>query len=242
MDDNRFRRVYLENKREKELECGITPDYNNRFQCLKGNNSEPDINAVRNAGRFECLRGDNYVSYPTNQNSRMNTSENNRFSCLVENNYQRYPQREYGTRASYLSKQTFVEEHKRIVNRPPSPPPMTFESEYHFPELGQEPKPLSNSQWPKLEIKTPELKPQRQQEMIMKPIPIKKETMTVLSLKAGKLVQKEVYEDGTEIPETGIIMIKKPNYSSWAALLKPEKTEIIYYHTEDNSIINMSGI
>ena len=35
------------------------------------------------------------------------------------------------------------------------------------------------------------------------------------------------FEDGTDIPESGIVMVKKPNYSSWASVLKPEMTETI---------------
>ena len=121
---------------------------------------------------------------------------------------------------------------------------MTFESDYHFPELGQAPKMPSKSQLPKaaVEIKTPELKPQL--EMIVNPIviPRKKETMTLMSFKAGKIVQREVYEDGTDIPETGIAIVKKRDYSSWASLLKPAKAEIVYYDTEDNSVIEISGL
>jgi hypothetical protein len=246
MDDNRFTCTYLENKREREIGRSVVPDYNNRFQCLKSDNSEP----VRNAGRFECLRSDNYVSYHNSQDSKVNTSENNRFSCLVDDGYQRYPRADYAPRSEYksqinhLPRQAPLEEPKIIVNRSPSPPPMTFESEYHFPELGRAPKIQSNSQLPKVavEIKTPELKPQR--EMIFKPgvIPRKKETITLMSFKEGKLVKREVYEDGNGIPESGIMMVKKSNYSSWASLLKPEKTELVYYDAEDDSVIEMSGV
>jgi hypothetical protein len=115
-------------------------------------------------------------------------------------------------------------EEKR-ASQPPPKPALTFESEYHFPELG-------NPQY-KPEIKLPESK---QKEMIVNAVilPIKKKTLTVYSFDKGKVITKDIYEDGTDAIESGVIMIKKPNYTSWASVLKEEKNEIVYYDKEES--------
>ena len=115
-----------------------------------------------------------------------------------------------------------------------------FESEYHFPELGKKTE-ADKKEEPKKEIKLPE--PKAPKEMIVNPVivPIQKATMTVMSFKNGKLQSREIFEDGTEIPESGIVMIKKPNYSSWASVLKPELKETIYYDMDEKQVIDNSA-
>jgi hypothetical protein len=121
---------------------------------------------------------------------------------------------------------------------PPPPPVFSFESNFHFPELGKTPEAPTNSKMPKPkeEVKLPE--PKQPKEIITNTviIPIKKKTMTLISLEKGKYVQKEVFEDGTDIPESGIVMIKKPNYSSWASVLKPET---VLYDVEEKRMIDI---
>lgn len=248
MEDNRFTRVYLEHKREKELDRAPQPDYNNRFACLKENNTPPPR---RDAGRFECLRGDTYINPSDSQDTRVNR-EPNRFSCLADDGYQSYPREEYISKPVYLprpepresvnSRMKRYQEEERIKKpiTPVAPPPpvFSFESSFHFPELGKTPEAPTNSKMPKPkeEVKLPE--PKQPKEIITNPviIPIKKKTMTLISLEKGKYVQKEVFEDGSDIPETGIVMIKKPNYSSWASVLKPET---VLYDIEEKKIIDI---
>jgi hypothetical protein len=111
------------------------------------------------------------------------------------------------------------------ASRPPPKPALTFESEYHFPEL------IKPQNIP--EIKLPE---QKQKEMIVNAVivPIKKKTLTVYSFEKGKVITKDVYEDGTDVIEPGVVMVKKPNYNSWASVLKEEKNEVVYYDKEEN--------
>jgi hypothetical protein len=244
-EDNRFTRAYIEHKREKQIEH-VKPDYNNRFACLKENNAP----IRRDAGRFECLRGDVNINPSESQDSRFD----NRFSCLASDGYQSYPREEYVSKPVYLPRpepresvnsrmKRYQEEErikKPITQVAPPPPVFSFESNFHFPELGKTPDVPTNSKMPQApkEVKLPE--PKAPKEMITHSviIPIKKKTMTLISLEKGKYVQKEVFEDGTDIPESGIVMVKKPNYSSWASVLKPEMTETIYYDLDDKKIID----
>ena len=235
MEENRFLRAYQEHKREKEQ---IQHGYN-RFECLR-ENGEP---IRQNAGRFECLREENY----TNTVNRISSEPNNRFSCLVDNGYQSYsvqqsqnvtylPRIEYNRpepKESVNTRMKRYQEEKK-VSLPPPEPVFSIDSNYHFPELGkpQEKPSLSKMPKPKPEIKLPEPKPQK--EMIVKPIivPSRKETITMICFKNGKLVTKEVYEDGSDIPETGTVVLKKPTYSSWASVIKTNPTQ--YSDEEDN--------
>jgi hypothetical protein len=246
MEENRFLRAYQEHKKEKEQ--AITPNYDNRFQCLR--TSYP-VRENDGGGRFECLKSDNYVSYPSSQDVRTGRDQNNRFACLASDGYQSYPRQP--ERVHYLPRpepresintqmRRYQDERKASLPPPPKPPVFSFESEFHFPELGKTPEPPSNSKMPKPkeEIKLPEPKPPK--EMIVKPVlvPIEKKTMTLLKFSGNKVVTTEVYEDGTDIPETGIVMVKKPNYSSWASVLKPESTETVYYDVEEKKILDIN--
>jgi hypothetical protein len=234
MEENRFLRAYQEHKREKEQN---SPNYNNRFACLK-----EDQRLKPDAGRFDCLKGDNYVS---NQDVRVRDSDN-RFACLASDGYQSYPRQE-PQRVHYLprpepresvnSQMRRYREERKVIE-PPKPPVFSFESNYHFPELG---KKDDTTKEPPKAVKLPE--PKAPKEMIVNTVmvPIQKPTMTVMSLKGGKLISKEVFEDGTEVPESGIVMIKKPNYSSWASVLKPESKETIFYDLDEKKIIDNSA-
>ena len=222
MEDNRFKRAYQEYQREKE--------------------------ALRNnTGRFECLRSDNYVCYSQGRDFNR-FSEKNDTIYLPRETFGRKPvelakpvEPVLAPPVVYLPRPTPKVEtqvvgvvepwrHRSAVQRPAVTPVVTFDSNYHFPEL------LKGN--PNKNIIIPESK----KEMITKTviIPIQKPTMTLLSFENGKVRQREVFEDGTEVPETGIVIIKKPNYSSWASVLKPETTETIYYDLDDKKIIDVS--
>jgi hypothetical protein len=252
LDDNRFKRAYLEHRREKEIERDrIQPNYNNRFACLKDNNVAPPR---RDAGRFECLRGPSNYS---DQDTRVINRESNRFSCLAGDSYESYPRQETA-RTTYLPRPEPREsvneqarrykEEKKALAPPPPPPPMTFESAYHFPELGKEQEAPTNSKLPKpkQEVKLPE--PKAPIDMIVNPIVtnVKKEKVLILSYKDGKVIQKEMYIDGTEINEDKPVIIKKPTYTSWASVLKkpepkPEPELHSYYDQDDNEYSDFSS-
>lgn len=226
MEDNRFLRAYQEHKREKEQE---KQNLGNRFECLRETRAPP---IRESAGRFECLRGPINTS---EQDVRVRNQENNRFSCLVDSNYNSHPVRE--ERVTYLprpepresvnTQMRRIQEEKRAIAaaRPPPPPVFSFESNYHFPELGKTQEVPSNSKMPKPtpEVKLPESKLPK--EMIVKPVVVRdtRKTMTLMCFSNGKLVQREVYEDGTEIPEEGTVVLKKPTYTSWASVIKKDE-------------------
>jgi hypothetical protein len=229
MEDNRFLRAYQEHKREKEQEQ-YNRNTNNRFDCLRENRGAP---VRQDAGRFECLRGDNYISFPDSQDSRVNGRDNNRFSCLAGDDYPRQQER-----VSYLPRpqpresvntqmKRYVEEKRAVeASKPPPPPVFSFESNFHFPELGKTPETpsLSKMPKPKPEIKLPESKAPKDMIVNTVVIPIKKRTMTLISLSNGKFESKEVFEDGTEIPESGPVIVKKPTYTSWASVIKHDSS------------------
>jgi hypothetical protein len=242
MEENRFLRAYQEHKREKE-QLNYR-ESNSRFDCLRENRSPP-VN--QDAGRFECLRGNSSYS---NQDSRV-SSESNRFSCLAGDDYQSYPRQP--ERVTYLprpepresvnDRMKRYQEEKRAIEaaKPPPPPEFSYDSNYHFPELGKEQEKPTNSKMPKPKpvIKLPE--PKAPKEMILNTIlvPDKRKTLTLMCFKNGKLESKEVYEDGTEVPEKGLVVLKKPNYSSWASVIKSERVETTLYESEDDDFVEL---
>jgi hypothetical protein len=235
MEENRFLRTYQEHKREKE-QLNYR-ESNNRFDCLRENRNPP---VRQDAGRFECLRGN--TSY-SNQDLR----EPNRFSCLASDDYQSYPRQQERVlrpepRESVNTQmKRYIEEKRAKEPVKPTIPPLTFESNYHFPELGSTPEELTLSKMPKPkpEVKLPE--PKAPKEMIVNTIlvPDKRKTMTLMCFKNGKLESKEVYEDGTEVPEKGLVVLKKPNYSSWASVIKSQSVETTLYENKDDESVEM---
>jgi hypothetical protein len=231
MEDNRFLKVYQEYKREKQesrnyettnrFDCLREPPpirEKNRFDCLR----EPPI--IREENRFDCLR--NTVSI-SNQDSRV-VDKNNRFSCLIDNDYisNNQPKIQERTvtylprpepRASINETMKKYKEEKR-ANLPPPKPVFSFESEYHFPEL-------TTNNIPTKEIKLPE--PVAKKEMIVNTeiLQINRKIITCMSFQNGKVITKEVYEDGTDVIPGNDIIIKKPQYSTWASVLKKNTDE-----------------
>jgi hypothetical protein len=229
MEENRFLRTYQEHKREKEQVY-----HNSRFDCLRD-----DRQPIRqDAGRFECLK----ESF-SNQDVRTVVRENNRFSCLIDNNYHSYAQRPYENvtylpriepRESVNTRMRRIQEEKK-ASLPPPEPVFSIDSNYHFPELGkpQESPSLSKMPKPKPEIKLPEPKPQKEMIVNKVVVPAKKIIMTSICFKNGKLETTDVYEDGSEIPESGMVTLKKPTYSSWASVIKTKSSETDYSENDE---------
>lgn len=203
MNENRFTRVYQEYKREQEQQRFENDQYNrNRFACLVEDRLPPVRN--QDGGRFGCLL-DNYSKPYTN------------YSPSYSN-------------ATYISRPRPEVKPLPPVKVPTPPPPMTFDSAYHFPDLvkktEEKPKP-----------KVDEEKPKLQKAVIISQVKIKKEpTFTSISIKDGKYVQKDLYEDGTYVDndeeDKAPIVIKKPIYSSWASVLKPKINQVVYYEED----------
>jgi hypothetical protein len=228
MEDNRFLRTYQEHKREKEQNKLPVRDIDNRFECLR---DKPIQRSTDN--RFECLRGNVNINPNESQDERINQDTNNRFSCLADDTYRNQPVKSAPSNITYLprpepresvnSQMRRLREEKKVQQ--PKRPVFSYESEFHFPELGK-----SADTPVKTEIKLPEPKAMIVNTVV---VPINKPTMTVFSFINGKMVTKEIYEDGSDAVESGVVMVKKPNYSSWASVLKKEKNETIYYDKEE---------
>jgi hypothetical protein len=236
MDDNRFLRTYQEHRREKEQTRLPVRDIDSRFECLRDKPIERSIDS-----RFECLRGNININPNESQDGRINRDTNNRFSCLADDNYRNQPVRSAPSNVTYLPrpepKESVNSQMRRLREekkaQPPKKPAFSYESEFHFPELSK-----ATDVPVKAEIKLPEPKAMIVNTVV---VPIKKPTMTVFSFTNGKMMTKEVYEDGSEALEPGVVMVKKPNYSSWASVLKKEKNETIYYDKEENILPELNG-
>ena len=229
MEDNRFLRTYQEYKREKQESRNY--ETTNRFDCLR--ETRPPIREenrfdclretrppIREENRFDCLRNTASIS---NQDSRV-VDKNNRFSCLIDNDYANNNQPKIQERAvTYLPRpepresinttmKKYIEE-KRV--KLPQKPVFSIESEYHFPEL-------NSNNIPSKEIKLPESKLQKEMIVNVEVIPINRKTITCMSFQNGKVITKEVYDDGTDVIPGNDVIIKKPQYSSWASVLKKD--------------------
>jgi hypothetical protein len=215
MEENRFLRAYQEHKKEKEQEQKqIAQNYNNRFECLRENR----LPIRESAGRFECLRN----TPASEKDIRIeNRDGNNRFSCLVDNDYRSHRAPERVTYLPRLEPRESVNSQVRRIKeeRKPIIPKLSFESEYHFPDLIKSNDGNSN---PKSEVKL-------KNEMIVNHIfvPDKRETITMLCFRNGKVVSKDIYDDGADILKEGMGVIKKPTYTSWASVIKKDTNEIL---------------
>lgn len=238
MTENRFERAYQEYKREKE-QLRIP---NNRFDCLKNAPLQPPL-PRESAGRFECLVDD---YYPRGEPVRAPTT----VYLPRPGPPKTAPEPPKAiTETTYLPK---PEPPKQTVTYLPRPEPPKSDPtpavkpepwrrggakkkeepvndiNFHFPALG-----CKQGELPKAEIKLPESRAPA--EMIVKPVvvPNKKPIMTLLCYRDGKMVSREVYEDGTELPEDNApVIIKRPKYTSWASVLKKNEGEIVYYDEE----------
>lgn len=238
MTENRFERAYQEYKREKE-QLRIP---NNRFDCLRGTPLHPP--PIReSAGRFECLVDDYYprsepvrappTVYLPRPGPPKSAPEPSKATQEPVNLPKPEPPKQIVT---YLPR----------PDPPKSEPPPAVKPEpwrrggakkkeepvndinFHFPALG-----CKQGELPKSEIKLPESRAPA--EMIVKPIvvPSNKVVMTMMCFRNGKVVSKEVYEDGTDLPEDSApVIIKLPKYTSWASVLKKDEGQVVYYNEE----------
>lgn len=228
-EDNRFLRVYRE---YKEQEQGRRVSTDNRFECLRDTYSTQD-------SRFDCLKD--------------SPIESNKFSCLVDDNYinQRYsprsapyspnysPRQEpYSPRSAPYSPRQEPYSPKESVNtiarrmieerRLTQKPKLSFDSNYHFPELS----PISTkSRGMSIDdFKLPESGAKKEMITNVYVTPIIQETVTKLFIDKGKIVQKEVAVDGSELVNK--VIVKKNTYNSWASVIKSKADTVITYEQE----------
>jgi hypothetical protein len=231
MEDNRFMRVYNEFKKEQEGLKYSRVEPNNRFSCLVENNNNI---SKKEPNRFECLVDRNYESYP-----RSGYSETTYLPRVSESRptlNENYSRNGYSGTTTYLPR---VSEPRESVNermkrykeeqakKPPPPPEFSINSDYHFPELVQKIPVMDKPKMPEASVK---------KEMIVNEVIIKKtqSILTSLCWHNGKLVKKEIYEDGTEVSEDNPrVILKKPVYSSWASAVKSEVNNIVYNNMDE---------
>jgi hypothetical protein len=221
-----------------------------RFECLRGPPPAIPANIRPNAGRFECLREEYYTPYSNNAW---------RFECLgdgyssydtvylppqspivlstpttanraevpaspphiaLEPTYLPKPSSLMGALPHTLPGPAYVPPHKIAAA---SPLPITpLETINPFPELPlRRPRLFSVDSMPEAAERT----------MIVAPVitPTDKRILTSLSMKGGKVVQREIYEDGTELPDgQPIVIIKRPTYMSWAGVIRQGENDVVY--------------
>lgn len=234
MTENRFERAYQEYKREREQ---ISTRVSSRFDCLRSEPLRPP-QIRQSAGRFECLADDYYPRQVAPVQDTIVYLPKPEPTKPVQNQPTYLPKPEapkpIQSQPVYLPRpepQTKVETTPAVKVEPwrrgqaKKPTEPVNDINYHFPALG-----CTRGELPRAEIKLPESK-----EMIVKPIvvPNNKKVLTMMSFKDGKVVSKEVYEDGTELPDDNLpVIIKKPKYTSWASVLKKDEEEVVYYDVE----------
>lgn len=207
MEENRFTRAYQEFKREKEQQT--QQQIEKKYE-----------NISHNRNRFACLVEDRSPSV------RVSTQDN-RFACLLDN-YSK-PYTNYSptySNATYISRPRTEIKPLPPVKKPTPPPPLTFDSTYHFPDL------VKNTENKSADVAVE--KPKLKKATIVETVKIQKGVAyTSISFKDGKYIQKDIYEDGTTAgDEKAPLVIKKPIYSSWASVLKPKINQVVYYEED----------
>jgi hypothetical protein len=225
-----------------------------RFECLRG---PPPVNIRPNAGRFECLReeyytpysnnagrfeclADGYTSYdipqqspivlstPTTANRaevpasppHMALEHQHISNVALEPTYLPKPSSLMGALPHTLPGPAYVPPHKIAGAAPLQITPL--ETINPFPELPlRRPRLFSVDSMPEAAERT----------MIVAPVitPTDKRVLTSLSMKDGKVVRKEIYEDGTELPDgKPIVIVKRPTYMSWAGVIRQGENDVVY--------------
>lgn len=244
MTENRFERAYQEYKREKE-QIRVS----SRFDCLRSEPLRPP-QIRESAGRFECLVDEYYPRRePVRAPPTVYLPKPEPPKSVQEPVYKPEPPKVV-QETVYLPKPEPPKHSTTYLPRPEPPKSDTTPAikpepwrrgqakkkeepvndiNFHFPALG-----CVRGEVPKTAIKLPESR--APSEMIVKPIvvPTNKKVMTVLSFKDGKVTSKEVYEDGTDLPEDQApVIIKRPAYTSWASVLRKDKGDVVYNNVED---------
>jgi hypothetical protein len=236
-EDNRFLRVYREYKEQEQLRR-VSDD--NRFACLKD-----DYRSISD-NRFTSLKSD-YQPTTNDDGDRFN-----KFSCLVDDNYMNirntphssprsapysprsapYSPRSvpYSPRYEPYSPRESVNtisrrqlEEKRLNQKPK----LSFDSDYHFPELGKSPESTKSRA-----LSIDDFKLDSKKEMITNTYvtPVIQQTVTKIFIEKGKVTQKEVAVDGSEL--TNKVIVTKNTYNSWASVIKSEADKVIKYEKE----------
>jgi hypothetical protein len=238
-EDNRFLRVYSEYKqqekqeRQERQEQQIRSSNDNRFACLKEGyqpSSIPD-------NRFACLKNDSQTT--------ADISQSNKFACLLDENYMNrsssrqepysprqepysprsvpYSPGPYSPRESVNTITRRLSEERRTNQKPK----LSFDSDYHFPELGKSPESTKSRT-----LSIDDFKLDSKKEIITNTYvtPVIQETVTRYFMEKGKVTKKDVAVDGSEIANK--IVVTKHTYNSWASVIKSEADNVIKYEKE----------
>lgn len=229
-EDNRFLRVYREYKDQERQEQQRKVSDDNRFACLKVDYRPSSDN------RFTCLK----ETSPINDGDRFN-----KFSCLVDDNYMNIRNTPhssprsvpYSPRSAPYSPRYEPYSPRESVNtigrrqleerRSLQKPKLSFDSEYHFPELGKSPESTKSRA-----LSIDDFKLDSKKEMITNTYvtPVIQQTVTKIFMEKGKVTQKEVAVDGSEL--TNKVIVTKNTYNSWASVIKSEADKTIKYEKE----------
>jgi hypothetical protein len=238
-EDNRFLRVYTEYKQQERQEQQRKISDDNRFACLK-ESYQPSSSSDN---RFACL----------NQSSTNDEGDRfNKFSCLVDDNYMNIrntprlsPRQEpYSPRSMpcsphsvpyspryepYSPKESINTISRRLSEerRANQKPKLSFDSEYHFPELGKSPESTKSRT-----LSIDDFTLDNKKEMITNTYvtPVIQETVTRYFIEKGKVTKKDVAVDGSELCNK--VVITKHTYNSWASVIKSESNNVIKYEKE----------
>ena len=252
-EDNRFLRVYSEYKqqerqerqeRQEKQEPQRRASDDNRFACLKEGYKPSSVTD----DRFASLKSD----YQPTRVTVDCDGQFNKFSCLVDDNYMNIrnsprlsPRQEpysprslpysprsipYSPRQEPYSPRESVNtiarrlSEERQTNQKPK---LSFDSDYHFPELGKSPESTKTRA-----LSIDDFKLDSKKEMITNTYvtPVIQETVTRFFIEKGKVTKKDVAVDGSELCNK--IVVTKHTYNSWASVIKSEAGNVIKYEKE----------
>lgn len=109
-------------------------------------------------------------------------------------------------------------------------PPISTESNYHFPELSPNIKPIKPTE-------------HKQKEILSKPIGLEKTGFVSLSLKNGNVVKKDLYNLQNDLSDNlGVEIeqkkeVKRPTFTSWASVVKSQPENTSKVNDDDNEFI-----
>ena len=178
----------------------------NRFlKAYEEYKHEKNENLTKNAGRYDAFNS-NKRRDPINQYNTVN-NDNRNYENIPDRRYRNYDSTRHHTN-KYQSVNTRVNQY--FENK------LNIKNKNHFPNLN------NTYDTPQKSYSIPQSN--KKKEMIVRPMVQhrKDKILTSLCIKDGKLVQTKVFDDGTPVPSNDGVIIKKPIYTSWAAVLKPD--------------------
>ncbi len=233
-EDNRFLRVYREYKEQEQLRrvsddnrfACLKDDYrqstNNRFTCLKESGTNDDGDRFN---KFSCLVDDNYMNIRNTPHSSPRSAPYSPRSVPYSPRSVPYSPRyePYSPRESVNTIGRRQLEERRSLQKPK----LSFDSEYHFPELGKSPESTKSRA-----LSIDDFKLDSKKEMITNTYvtPVIQEKVTKIFIEKGKVTQKEVAVDGSELCNK--VIVTKNTYNSWASVIKSEADSVIKYEKE----------